>query len=223
MYQIMNQPTESTTTTVGAKQFARTRRAVIATATTLAIGLSGATAATAVGYSNPVGDWISEQLPFIPSASTVAMVTIPPSSPENTMTFGEITGTIGFRVSPVQLINGEVIVEGNLENPDAVSTNPDIIRAIEILDGIDVAALGVALPTLECTELDNGLTCGPTDSEGFANALRTEFYARIHDAGFIEVDDEVNVLGVAGVTPGLFRTPSDETIGFVLVTEIGIG
>jgi len=37
----------------------RARRSVIAILTTLALGLGGATAATAVGLDNPIGDWIA--------------------------------------------------------------------------------------------------------------------------------------------------------------------
>jgi len=42
------------------KQFTGIRRAAIATLTTLAVGLGGATAATAIGIANPVGDWVND-------------------------------------------------------------------------------------------------------------------------------------------------------------------
>jgi len=56
MYQIMSTPSA---TPNDARRFTRARRAIIATATTLAVGIGGATAATATGLDNPVGDWVT--------------------------------------------------------------------------------------------------------------------------------------------------------------------
>jgi len=61
MFQIMAQPVDNGNP--AAKRFAtltRARRAVIATLAALAVGLSGATAATAIGIGNPIGDWVSD-------------------------------------------------------------------------------------------------------------------------------------------------------------------
>jgi len=187
----------------------RTARVAIATAVTIALGLGGATAATAAGLSNPVGDWITEQL-LAPSISVAAQATIPVSSPENLMVFDQMVCTYGFVVMPIAFVGVEV------RHPD-VYDNSEIQRAIQILNDIELASLGYPLPEMRVSEKNNGFEFG-ANASGLFRALRAEFKKRILDAGFIEDESEV-LFGQP--MPDLFKTTGENPVNFMLVQTTG--
>jgi len=182
MHRIMSQPDNNAATVAPAKRFARARRAAIATAATLAIGLSGATAATAVGYSNPAGDWFFNRL---------AGFGIETSRIEGVSTeAGEQSCAAGWGVTNHGVI---VLPERNNDNSTNLETiSADQLLAVEILNGIDFNSvfavyddelIGVTHPTLENDGERILLSISTPEIQAWEAALNAEFDSLLSAAG----------------------------------------
>jgi len=197
MQQIIAQPLADGPLAV--KRSARVRRAVIAAATTLAVGLGGATAATAVGVDNPVGDWLYERLMFARTLTTTQI-------PEQTFTYTEtaqdgvsniveyemplmecstIVQVSAYRL-PEWLMSSEPTME-NIISIRELRDNPDFIRATQVLDEIDFAKLTAPLPKVaRIATVPDGRSVRIVEySPGaFDYVARKEFLSRLADEGW---------------------------------------
>jgi len=177
---------------VPAKQFARARWIAIATAATLAVGLGGATAATAAGFSNPVGDWVYEMFPFTTVLSTeefpeqtIEFVDTAPDGTPNPVEYQipGMTCSVGVSVAAIRMPDWELIYP-----VDEISDNPDFILATQLLSGIDFTTLGVPLPEMETGVNELGgfsVSVAREENPGaFDNAVRIAFQALLAEHGW---------------------------------------
>jgi len=223
LHRITAQPQDNITSPspTGANRFAKTRRAAIAALTTLAVGLGGATAATAVGIDNPIGDAIirafagnivhSEQFTASGNANGQCVihwgVDLPP------IQINDDSQSVGFSVETMP--DGTMRAKNNSfifpTEQDYAAASDMLAKAAEILASIDLSTLpGDSTPSMVMNRGTQGslvATIGDITPSTVMNSGEEVAYTFIeNDAAHNEFSAALNTefknqLAAAGINP----------------------